>query len=172
MTAPLNLVLLNAKKSERLTEEKRRLIAKVVPLCIAYNLHLVLANFEIKDTPIKFAERMADATSIGNKGRKFIELAKKGYVQIEKLPLSSNLGESIICTSEPDKKKEIELKDVTRIVNEKKTALVFGISQNRIMKKIVNNSKWHFDVSKKNIELSLDTEIGAVISLVSRFRRV
>ena len=73
MAAPLYLVLLNAEKSERITEEKRRLIAKVVPLCIAYNLHLVLANFEIKDTPIKFAERMADATSIGNKGRKFIE---------------------------------------------------------------------------------------------------
>ena len=31
MAAPLYLVLLNAGKSERITEEKRRLIAKVYP---------------------------------------------------------------------------------------------------------------------------------------------
>ena len=121
MTPPLNLVLLNTRKSDEISEIHRRWIARVAPLCIAYDLHLTLANFGIGDSPTEFAKKIAPSTSIGKGGQRFIELAKKGWVQITK--------------------------------------------------KIMSNSNYHLDITGKKIKLGLDTEIGAVTSILSKLKR-
>ena len=46
---PVNLVLINPKKNTEIDEETRRLIARVAPVCLAYDLHLWLANFGTKN---------------------------------------------------------------------------------------------------------------------------
>ena len=173
MTPPLNLILLNTKKSDEISEINRRWIARVVPLCIAYDLHLILANFGIRNSPIEFARKMAPSTSIGKRGKRFIELAKKGWVQITELPLPENIGTTVICTSKPDKVKSKNYRDVATLVKKKKIALVFGCDEhrNQSTKRIMSNSNYHLDITGKKIKLGLDTEIGAVISILSKLKR-
>mgnify|MGYP005681810859 FL=1 len=77
VTPPVNLVLINPKKNTEIDEENRRLIARVAPVCLAYDLHLWLANFGTKKTPLDFAESIAPSTSIGKGGEDFIEICKK-----------------------------------------------------------------------------------------------
>jgi len=126
VTPPLNLVLLNTKKSDEISEIHRRWIGRVVPLCIAYDLHLTLANFGIGDSPTEFAKKIAPSTSIGKGGQRFIELAKKGWVQITKLPLPENVGTTVICTSKPDKDKSKNYHNIATLAKNEKIALVFG----------------------------------------------
>ena len=88
MAPPLNVVLINSKSNEAFNDEHRRLIAKISPICYAYNYHLVLVNFVIDNSPLDFAREIATSTSIGKNGERLIELAKKGKIKITKLPLS------------------------------------------------------------------------------------
>ena len=173
MTPPLNVVLLNTRKSDEISEINRRWIARVVPLCIAYDLHLTLANFEIRDSPTEFAKKMAPSTSIGKGGQRFIELAKKGWVQITKLPLPENVGTTVICTSKPDKVKSKNYHNIVALARNEKIAIVFGCDEqrNQITKKIMANSEYHLDITGKKIRLGLDTEIGAVTSILYELKR-
>ena len=105
MAPPLNLVLVNAKSTDNFSDSHRRLIAKIAPVCFAYNFHLILVNFKIDDSPLNFAKEIAPSTSIGESGEKLVELAKKGMIQITNLPITGKIGETVICTSRPDKRK-------------------------------------------------------------------
>ena len=173
MTPPLNLVLLNTTKSDEISEIQRRWIARVVPLCIAYDLHLTLANFGIRHSPTQFAKKIAPSTSIGKGGQRFIELAKKGWVQITELPLPENVGTTVICTSKPDKVKSKNYLNIAALAKNEKIAMVFGCDEqrNHITKKIKTNSEYHLDITGKKIRLGLDTEIGAVTSMLSKLKR-
>jgi len=169
VTPPINLVLINPKKNTGMTEENRRLIARVAPVCLAYKLHLVLVDFGIKETPLDFAKNMAPSTSIGKGGENLIELCENGKVKITDLQLPQNIGEKIICTSQPKESKKKNLDEVKKLVNEKSIALVFGIDRrtNKMLKKIKEESYGHLDVTNKKIRLSLDSEIGAVCHSLS-----
>ena len=82
VTPPVNLVLINPKKNSEVDEDNRRLIARVAPVCLAYNLHLWLVDFGIKETPLDFAREIAPSTSIGKGGENIIKLCEKGKVKI------------------------------------------------------------------------------------------
>tara|TARA_B100001123_G_C15155723_1_gene965395 strand:+ start:57 stop:581 length:525 start_codon:yes stop_codon:yes gene_type:complete len=173
VTPPLNLVLINTKKSDDLSELHRRWIARVAPICKAYDLHLTLSNFKIDDSPIEFAKKIAPSTSIGKGGEGFIELAQKGKVQITNLPLPQNIGTMVVCTSEPEEKKERNIDYISKLSNDEKIALIFGCDehQNQMTKKIRKESRHHLDITGKRIKLSLDGEIGAVTSILSKTRK-
>tara|TARA_Y100000590_G_scaffold327235_1_gene371520 strand:- start:3827 stop:4333 length:507 start_codon:yes stop_codon:yes gene_type:complete len=167
------LVLINTKKSDDLSELHRRWIARVAPICKAYDLHLTLSNFKIDDSPIEFAKKIAPSTSIGKGGEGFIELAQKGKVQITNLPLPQNIGTMVVCTSEPEEKKERNIDYISKLSNDEKIALIFGCDehQNQMTKKIRKESRHHLDITGKRIKLSLDGEIGAVTSILSKTRK-
>ena len=170
----IDLVLVNAKKTGRLSERKRRMIAKCAPICLAYDFGLTLANFDIEYTPQEFSEKIATSTSIGKKGKDLIELTKSGKVQIIGLKFPPNIGKTIICTSKPEEKKEITAREIYKINLSNKIALVFGCdqNQNRALRRLKKNAKHHFDVSKKGVELELDTQIGAITEILSTIRKV
>ena len=164
VTPPVNLVLINPKKNTGINEENRRLISKVAPVCLAYNYHLLLVDFGIKETPLDFAKNIAQSTSIGKGGENLIKLCEDGKVKITDLQLPQNIGEKIICTSQPAKSKKTKLNEIIKLSEQKTIALVFGIDQrtNKILKKIKEESYGHLDITNKKIRLSLDSEIGAV----------
>ena len=116
---------------------------------------------------------MALSTSIGKGGQRFIELAKKGWVQITKLPLPENIGTTVICTSKPDKVKSKNYHHIAALATNEKIALVFGCDEhrNQITRRIMSNSNYHLDITGKKIKLGLDTEIGAVTSILSKLKR-
>jgi len=91
-------------------------------------------------------------------------LCEKGKVNILTLQLLQNIGQKVICTNQPDNSKEKTLDDIIRISREKAISFIFGINQrtNKVLKKIKNESYAHLDITKKRIQLSLDSEIGAV----------
>jgi len=169
VTPPINLVLINPKKNTGMNEENRRLIARVAPVCLAYKFHLLLVDFGIKETPLDFAKNMAPSTSIGKGGENLIKLCEDGKVKITNLQLPQNIGEKIICTSQPKDSKKKNLNEVKKIAGEKSIALIFGIDQrtNKILKKIKDESYGHLDITNKKIRLSLDSEIGAVCHSLS-----
>ena len=173
MTPPLNLVLINTKKSDDLSELHRRWIARVAPICKAYDLHLTLSNVKIDDSPIEFAKKIAPSTSIGKGGEGFIELAQKGKVQITNLPLPQNIGTMVVCTAKPEENKEKNMDYISKLSNDEKIALIFGCDehQNQMTKKIRKESKHHLDITGKRIKLSLDGEIGAVTDILSKTRK-
>ena len=172
MKPPLTIVLFNQSKNKNIDEKNRRLIAKIVPLCKAYNFHLILINYKINLSPIDFAKSIAQSTSIGKNGKIFVELAEKGLLQIKNLPLPQNCGEKIICTSNPDEMKTKNKRDIMGLANKEKICLIFGINNvsNQISKQISNQAKYHFDISNKKIKLELDTEIGAVCNFIFKLR--
>ena len=169
MAPPLNVVLVNSKSNETFNDEHRRLIAKISPICYAYNYHLVLVNFVIDNSPIDFAREMATSTSIGKSGERLIELAKKGRIKITKLPLSEDLGKVVICTSKPDKTKSENSRNIAVLSKKEKIALVFGCDKkrNKNVRNLLKKAEYHLDISNKGIELSLDSEIGAVASIIN-----
>ena len=173
VTPPINLVLINPKKNSEIDEENRRLIARVAPVCLAYNFHLLLADFGIKETLLDFANNMALSTSIGKGGKNLIKLCKDGKVKITKLQLPQNIGEKIICTSQPTKSKQMKLNEVVKLSEEKTIALIFGINQrtNKILKKIKEEAYGHLDITDKKIRLTLDSEIGAICHLFSTIKK-
>ena len=152
-----------------MNEENRRLIARIAPVCLAYNFHLLLVDFGIKETPLDFAKKMAHSTSIGKGGENLIKLCNDGKVKITNLQLPQNIGEKIICTSQPKESKKKKLNEVKKMANEKSIALVFGIDRrtNKMLKKIKEESYGHLDITNKKIRLSLDSEIGAVCHSLS-----
>ena len=172
MTHPLNIIVVNSKKNEDFSDKHRRLIAKIAPICIAYDFHLTLVNFQIKDTAVDFAKEIAPATSIGSGGEKLITLAQKGKIQITELPITNNFGKMIICTSKPNKKKNVDINYVARLSKERKVALIFGTDEkkNKNINKLLESSDYHCDISGKNIKLELDTEIGAITSIIQTIR--
>jgi len=169
VTPPINLVLINPKKNSGMNEENRRLIARVAPVCLAYNFHLLLLDFGIKETPLDFAKNMAPSTSIGKGGENLIELCENGKVKITDLQIPQNIGEKIICTSQPKESKKTNINEVKKLANEKSIALVFGIDRrtNKMLKKIKEEAYGHLDITNKKIRLSLDAEIGAVCHSLS-----
>ena len=171
---PVNLVLINPKKNKDVDEDNRRLIARVAPVCLAYSLHLWLVDFGIKETPIEFARSIAPSTSIGEGGENLIKLCEKGKVKISKLELPQNIGRKIICTIKPENSKQKTLEDIVRISQEKAISFIFGTNQrkNKELKKIKDESYAHLDITNKRIQLSLDSEIGAVCHSLFTFRKV
>ncbi len=169
---PLNIVLVNSKTSDRFTDEHRRLIAKFSPVCNAYNLHLILVNFEIKLSSLAFAREMAPSTSIGNGGEALVNLAKKGKLKIEKLPLKNNLGKMIICTPKPDDSKKKNIKEITAMLKKETISLIFGcdIKHNKNVRILIKSSSHHLDISNKGIRLSLDTELGAITTMIKNLK--
>ncbi len=173
VTPPVNLVLINPKKSPDISEDNRRLISRVAPVCLAYNFHLWLIDFGIKETPLDFAENIAPSTSIGKGGENLIRLCKEGKVKILDMPLPQNVGQMIICTSQPENSKEKELKEIVTVSKKKAIALIFGIDQrnNKLLKKIKEDSYCHLDITSNKIRLSLDSEIGAVCHSLFMIRK-
>jgi len=173
VTPPINLVLINPKKTNIMDEENRRLIARVAPVCLAYNFHLLLVDFGIKETPLDFAKNMAPSTSIGKGGENLIKLCEDGKVKITDLQLPQNIGEKIICTSQPAKSKKTTLNEIKKLSEQKTIAFIFGIDQrtNKFLKKIKEESYGHLDITNKKIRLSLDSEIGAVCHSYSNAKK-
>ena len=171
MTPPLNIVLINSKTNNTFNDEHRRLIAKFSPVCYAYNYHLILVNFKIETSPIDFAKEIAPSTSIGKSGKRLIELAKKGMIKITNLPISENLGKIIICTSKPEESKVQDYDFISKLLKKEKVALIFGCDEkrNQNVRKLIEKADYHLNISK-GIKLSLDTEIGAVTSIIRNLK--
>jgi len=174
VTPPVNLVLINPKKNSLVDEDNRRLIARVAPVCLAYNLHLWLVDFGIKDTPLEFARDIAPSTSIGDGGKNLIKLCEKGKVKISNIPLPQNIGQKIICTNKPNESKEKTLEEIVKLSGKKAISFIFGADQrtNKNLKKIKEESYGEIDITRKRIKLSLDSEIGAVCHSFYNFKKV
>ncbi len=172
MAPPLNVVLVNSKSNDVFSDEHRRLIAKISPICYAYNYHLVLVNFKINDSPVDFAREVATSTSIGKSGERLLEIAKKGRIKITKLPLSEDLGKIVICTSKPDKTKSENSRKIFSLSKKEKIALIFGCDKkrNKNVRNLLRKADYHLDITDKGIELSLDSEIGAVTSIINNLK--
>ena len=168
MAPPLNIVLINSKTNNSFNDEHRRLIAKFSPVCYAYHYHLILVNFKIETSPINFAKEMAPSTSIGKGGERLIELAKKGMIKVTNLPINENLGKMVICTSKPEESKVKSQDMISKLLKKEKIALIFGCDEkrNKNIRKLIEKADYHLDISGKGIKLSLDTEIGAVTSII------
>jgi len=169
---PLNIIIINSKNNEEFNDKHRRLIAKIAPICIAYNFHLTLVNFQINSSALNFAKEIAPATSIGSGGEKLITLAEKGRLQMTNLPITNNFGKLIICTSKPNQKKIVDINQIAKLSKEKKIALIFGTDdqRNKNINRLLDSSEYHCDVSKKNIKLEVDTEIGAITTIIHEIR--
>ena len=172
MAPPLNVVLVNSKSNDVFSDEHRRLIAKISPICYAYNYHLVLVNFKINDSPVDFAREVATSTSIGKSGKRLLEIAKKGRIKITKLPLSEDLGKIVICTSKPDNTKSENSRKIFSLSKKEKIALIFGCDKkrNKNVRNLLRKADYHLDITDKGIELSLDSEIGAVTSIINNLK--
>lgn len=164
VTPPVNLVLINPKKNTDVNEDNRRLISRVAPVCLAYNFHLWLLDFGIKETPLDFAESIAPSTSIGKGGENLIRLCKQGKVKILDNQLPQNIGKMVTCTNQSEYSRKKELEDIVTLSKQETIALIFGMDQrnNKMLKKIKEESYCHLDITNNKIRLSLDSEIGAV----------
>ena len=97
---------------------------------------------------------------------------EKGKLKIEKLPLKSNLGKIIICTSKPNESKKKSIKEITSMLKKETISLIFGcdIKHNKNIRNLIKSASFHLDISNKGIRLSLDTELGAITTMIKNLK--
>ncbi len=156
------LCLVNTYDKLKLHEIHLRSIARVAPLCFAFDFHLALLDFPFWKEVKEVVEEVSSYTTIGEHGKYLIELAEKGKVHlIEKIP--AHFGEVVATTSKPDKKKLLSYRDLTKL---RSATFLIGLGRRGLPKEMLKTAKYHFDVTQQGVSLETCTAIGAIAMAV------
>lgn len=161
-----------------------RAIARAAPLCIAFDIDLVLLNFPSSSVE-KIIEETMRETNIG-KGGEFLErLAREGRVTLVPLDdtgISINLrglGIPIATTSHPDPKKTTDLKGLVlskrksgqskgKLSSDNNICLIMGLGRKGLPQGILNEAEYHLELTGKNVPLETCTVMGIIAERLSR----
>ena len=68
--------------------------------------------------------------------------------------------------------KKKNIKEITAISKKETISLIFGcdIKHNKNIRILIKSSSHHLDISNKGIRLSLDTELGAITTMIKNLK--
>jgi hypothetical protein len=156
------LCLVNTYDKLKLHEIHLRSVARAVPLCHAFNLHLALLDFPFWRDVSDLVNDVSEYTTIGRQGRYLIELAESGKVHlISKIP--AHFGEVIATTSKPDEKKKLSYGDIKNLSS---ATFLIGLGRKGLPASMLRKARYHFDVTQRGISLETCTAIGAIAMFI------
>ncbi|MCD6493398.1 MAG: DUF531 domain-containing protein [Archaeoglobaceae archaeon] len=161
----ISLCLVNTYDKLKLHEIHLRSIARAVPICYAFNFHLALLDFNFWKDERELVERIMDYTTIGEHGKYALKLLERGKLHlIDKIP--AHFGIVIATTSKPDESKKISRNDLKSILKTKSTTFLIGLGRKGLPRELLKTSKYHFDVTAKNISLETCTAMGVIATMI------
>jgi hypothetical protein len=165
----MTIGLYNTYDPTKLREAHRRVLARSVPVALAFDCNLATFGFPYERelrTSQDIVDWLATTTSIGEGGQYLIDLARSGRFQTFDLPKKGfppQFGEVVITTRKPDADKSIGPKDLAGIVKGGQSVLlVFGLGPHGLPKQLFKVGKYHLDITQKGVSMETCTAIGAV----------
>ncbi len=158
----ITLCLVNTYDKLKLHEAHLRSIARIAPICYAFDFHLALYDFPFWKKEEEVVKDVCEYTTIGEGGRYLRELYERGKVHIID-SFESRFGEVIATTSNPEESKRISLEDVAEL---RSAIFLFGLGRKGLPKDVLKKAKYHFEATGKNVSLETCTAIGVVAALI------
>ena len=176
--ARMTIGLYNTYDPTKIREAHRRVLARAGPVALAFDCNLATFGFPYgcdMRTPNDIVGWISDTSSIGEGGKYLVELVEGGRFQVFDIPKKGfppQLGEVIITTRKPDKKKTISSDSLASLVKRGQSILlVFGLGPHGLPKKLFDIGKYHLDVTEKRLSLETCTAIGAVPAVLNSLIR-
>ncbi len=163
MKSNITLGLFNTYSGSTMKDAHIRVVARAAPLCYAFNLNLCLFEFPVKDAA-SLTSMVEKGTQIGD-GQGYIEmLFEEGRLFVldsPKNPVHPKLGMIVAVTSNPDHEKRTELK---ALFGKRPFCAVMGLGSSGLPKNILKLSKYHLELTGRNITLETCTAMGILAS--------
>ena len=115
------IAIYNSYDPNNFREAHRRILARAGPLALAFDFNLVTIGFPFPqdlNTPQEIAEWVSTTTSIGEDGSYLKDVTAKGRFSTVAYPgkgFQPQLGEVVLTTCNPDKKKKRSVDEVVDI---------------------------------------------------------
>ncbi|ADC64996.1 Protein of unknown function DUF531 [Ferroglobus placidus DSM 10642] len=158
----ITLCLVNTYDKLKLHEAHLRSIARIAPICYAFDFHLALYDFPFWKREEEVVDAVCDYTTIGEGGKYLRELHESGKFHLIE-SFESRFGEIVATTSKPDESKKISLDDIARF---RSAIFLFGLGRKGLPKDVLKKAKYHFEATGKNVSLETCTAIGVVATLI------
>lgn len=156
----MTLILYNSYDKTRWHEAHKRAIARVAPICYAFDCNLAIMDFPCKKEDIVSIE-----TTIGGSGTYLRELIEKNrFLIIDKY--QPQLGIPIASTSKPDEKKTIKPVEVAELLLKKPCGIFVGLGRHGLPKNIMKLGEYQLDITEKGVSLETCTAIATIPSII------
>ncbi len=157
--------LVNTYDKLKLHEIHLRTIARAMPLCYAFDMHLALLDFGFWRDERELVKSIVEYTTIGEHGRYALELLKMNRIHlVDSIP--SHFGEVIATTSKPDDEKKICLKDLINIIKRKSTTFLIGLGRRGLPRDLLKRVRYHYDVTERGVSLETCTAMGVIATTI------
>jgi len=144
-----------------------RAIARAAPLCTAYGLDLVLADFPYTDME-KTAEKVIKETNIGRGGRFLRQMLKEGRIRLMDHDELIPSGICVATTSHPDDGKKIDMADAVRIAEKRQVLIIMGMGKHGLPSEFLKVVPHHMELTGKKIPLETCTAMGIIAERAAR----
>lgn len=175
-----------------------RAVARVAPLCRAFDLDIALIGFPVDDVNV-LVKRVVRETNIGKGGRFLREMAEQGRIRLhgpgEMLGgereardhagfdagsrtgegtgegTGKNIGTIVATTEHPDTEKSIQIEEllVSDDVSQVRLCLVMGLGKQGLPHFFLNSTRYHLELTGSNTPLETCTVMGII---AERLRRI
>ncbi len=185
MAGRLTLGLYNSYDPRRFHDIMRRNLARVAPLCIAFDANLAVFGFPFDEgrrresknpdapdlrTPADVAAFILDSTSIGEEGTYIQDLADAGRFSIHDFPnkgFPPQLGDAVMTTPHPAAGKETTPLAVAQdLAHGRSQMLVIGLGPRGLPKQLLKTAPKHLELTGKGVSLETATAMGALPAMV------
>jgi hypothetical protein len=177
--------LYNSYDPRRFHDIMRRNLARVAPLCAAFDCNLAVFGFPFDEgrrresknpdapdlrQPADVADFIVDSTSIGEDGDYLRQLADGGRFTICDFPgkgFPPQLGRPIMTTPHPESGKNESTLDVAKeLAAGRSQMLLIGLGPRGLPAKLLKDSKHHLELTGKGISMETATAMGALPAMV------
>jgi len=156
--------LVNTYDKLKLHEIHLRSIARAIPLCYAFDMHLALFDFPFWRDKREMIEAVVEYTTIGEPRYAF-ELLERGRIHIiDTIP--AHFGEIIATTPNPEKDKALSFEDMARVISEKSVTFLIGLGRRGLPKDLLKRARYHFDVTGRGVSLETCTAMGVIATMI------
>ena len=165
----MTLGLYNTYDPTRFSEAHRRVLSRLGPVATAFNCNICLFGFPLPDdikTPGDLTAWLSGATTIGEGGQYFIDLAEAGRVSIFPYPKKGfppQLGRVFATTRKPDAKKDISPQETAGMLSKGcSILLLFGLGPQGLPESVRSMAEYHLDITSSGISMETCTALAAV----------
>lgn len=162
----ITLGLYNTYESKAIMDAHLRAVARVAPLCYAFDFNLALVGFPDEDIG-GLVRRVEAGTRVGGKGSILIELYSQGRIFQMDPPKGADVpgvGAVVATTSHPDPKKRVKAEDVKK--GTEPVVVLMGLGPKGLPGRILKTSRHHLEITGHDVPLETCTAMGVIAALL------
>jgi hypothetical protein len=148
-----------------------RAIARVAPLCVAFELDLALMGFPVDDLS-ELVEMVITETNIGKSGKYLRDLVEQSRVTLvpctqQESPTNwTELGLPVATTSHPESEKAVQIQDLLKLAKTQhklqRLCLIMGLGKKGLPRSLLDQVQFHLELTGSNVPLETCTAMGVI----------